>query len=234
MPNRLGQDPVRQAEVGADPGRLGLGRVPAESGELIFEGSVPAQGALVGVGRELRLERLHLAQDGVEAARGQDAVRGGDVQIAGTGVLRQVADRPAALDGAGERLRLAGQHLQGGGLAGAVASDETDAVARLHAQRRLGQQDPSAGAKLQGGGRNHGGGLLTLGKARLRRTRVSTGRSSVTSVGAGRSVFAEEHAESIPGLSRAFWVVPPWLRSLSHWSGVWPGCRHRFSTGHSA
>ena len=55
---RLGEDPVGQAEVGADAGGLGLGRVAAEAGELVFERAVAAERPVVGVVGQLRLELL--------------------------------------------------------------------------------------------------------------------------------------------------------------------------------
>src|SRR5690606_22123980 len=51
--------------------------------------------------------------------------------------------------------RLAREHPHRGGLAGAVAADEADAVAGLHAQRGPGQQDPGPGTQFQVGGGDH-------------------------------------------------------------------------------
>jgi len=80
---------------------------------------------------------------------GQPAAVGGcHLQVTGARVLRQVAHRAAAVDRAGERAALTGEDLERRGFARAVAPDETDAVAGLHAQVGLGQQDPSAGAQF--------------------------------------------------------------------------------------
>ncbi len=153
---RLGEDAVRQAEVRADPGGLGLGRVAAEPGELVFQRAVPPQRLVVRVGRHPRFERLHLAQQRVQAAGGQHPVRGGDVEVAGTRVLRQVSDRSAAVHRAAVRLALAREDLERRGLAGAVAADQADPVTRLHAQGGFGQQDAGAGTQFQAVRRDHG------------------------------------------------------------------------------
>ena len=94
-------------------------------------------------------------QQHVQAAGGQHPVAGGDVEVAGARVLRQVADRAAPVDRAGVRLPSPASTLQGGGLAGAVAADQADPVAGLHPQGGVGQQDAGAGAQLQAGGRDH-------------------------------------------------------------------------------
>ncbi len=79
------------------------------------------------------------AMQRVQAARGQHPVAGGDVEVAGARVLRQVADGAGPVDLAGVRLALAGEDLQRGGLAGAVAADQADPVAGLHAQGGVGR-----------------------------------------------------------------------------------------------
>ena len=63
-------------------------------------------------------------------------------------------------------LALAGQHAQRGGLAGAVAADQADAVAGLDAQGGVGQQDPRPGPQLQVGCGDHSG---TPGEMAMRR-----------------------------------------------------------------
>src|SRR5437667_9622853 len=83
--------------------------------------------------------------------RGQHPVARRDLEVAGARVLRQVADRPAAVDLAAERRALPRQNLQRGGLARAVAPDETDAVTGLHAQTGLGQQNAGTGPQFQSG-----------------------------------------------------------------------------------
>ena len=104
-----------------------------------------------------RLGLLHLAQHLVEAAGREHPVLRGDPQVALAGVLRQVADGAVGADLAAVGLALARQHTHRGGLAGAVAPDEADAVARLHAQGGAGQQDPGPGAQFQVGGGDHEG-----------------------------------------------------------------------------
>ena len=83
-------------------------------------------GVLVG---HLDLGRAQAAYDVVEAARGQDPVAGEHLGVAGARVLRQVADLAGGEHGAGGGLRLAGEDLGEGRLAGAVAPDEADLVA---------------------------------------------------------------------------------------------------------
>ena len=113
---------------------------PPMRGELVLQPAVAAHRpvALVVVGGlghgDLRLDQL-AAQD-VEPAAGQHPVAGGDVEVAAARVLRQVADLADDLDLAGVRDALAGQRGEGGGLAGAVAADQADPVAGLHAQVR--------------------------------------------------------------------------------------------------
>ena len=150
---------VGQAQVGADAGGVALGGVPAHGGELVLEPAVAAHRLvpLVVVGRlghgHLRLDELVL-QD-VEAAAGQHAVAGGDVEVAAARVLRQVPDLADDVDLAGVRDALPRQRGEGGGLAGAVAADQADAVARLHAEGGVADEDAGAGTKLEAGRRYH-------------------------------------------------------------------------------
>ena len=67
-------------------------------------GAVPADQLLVGVLGQLGLELVHLGQQRVQAAGGEHPVAGGDLQVAGARVLRQVADGAAPVDCAGVRL----------------------------------------------------------------------------------------------------------------------------------
>ncbi len=93
----LGQDPVRQSEVGTDPGSLGFGGVPAEAGELLLDPPVALGGRFQfpGVGElgHLDLDLLQLRDQHVQAAGGEHPVLGGDVHVALAGVLREIADR---------------------------------------------------------------------------------------------------------------------------------------------
>ena len=69
---------------------------PPSAGELVLQRAVAADQLVVGVVAELRLELLHLGEQRVQAAGGQHPVAGGDAQVAGARVLRQVADRRRA------------------------------------------------------------------------------------------------------------------------------------------
>ena len=156
---RLGEHPVGQAQVGADAGGVALGGVPAHGGELVLQPAVPAHrlvplGVVGGLGHgHLRLGELVL-QD-VEAAAGQHPVAGGDVEVAAARVLREVADLADEVDLAGVRDALPRQRGEGGGLAGAVAPDQADAVTRLHTEGGVADEDAGAGAKLEAGRRDH-------------------------------------------------------------------------------
>ena len=137
-------------------------RVAAERGEVVLEVPVPAQRPVVGVVGQLGLDGLHLGQHAVQAAGGEHPVAGGDGQVAGARVLGQVA-RPgrAARPSPANGRPSPASTFSSGGLAGAVAADEADAVAGLDPQRGLGEQDARAGAQFQAGGSDHGG--LALG-----------------------------------------------------------------------
>ena len=156
---RLGEHAVGQAQVGADAGGVALGGVPAHGGELVLEPAVAAHRLvpLGVVGRlghgDLRLDEL-VPQD-VEPAAGQHPVAGGDVEVAAARVLRQVADLADDVDLAGVRDALPGQRGEGGGLAGAVAPDQADPVAGLHAEGGVADEDAGAGTKLEAGRRDH-------------------------------------------------------------------------------
>ncbi len=70
-------------------------------------------------------------------------------------VLRQVADVTGAHDLAAGGLRLPRQRLGESGLAGAVATDQTDPVAARDAERRLLEQHACADAQLDSLGSDH-------------------------------------------------------------------------------
>lgn len=129
---RLSEHPVGQAERGGDGGGLGLGGVPALGEELRLQTLVLLHRLLAGgalAGRHPLLVLPHLAQDLVEAAGGEDPVAGQHVEVAGAGVLREVAHLAGAGDGAADGVALAREALGEGGLARSVAADEADAVA---------------------------------------------------------------------------------------------------------
>jgi hypothetical protein len=137
---RLGQNTFGQAETRADPPGLALGGVSTQCGEPLFELTVfPYRLVAGGVVGHLGHQCLLLLQVGkqrVQAAGGQHPVAGQDVEVSLFGILWQVTDFSAARDGAGVRLSLAREDAHGGGLAGAVAADQPDAIAGLHPQRR--------------------------------------------------------------------------------------------------
>jgi hypothetical protein len=82
----------------------------------------------VGTLRHLDVRLLDLGAQPVEVSRGEHPVRRRHVQVTGTRVLREIADRPERPDAAGERQALSGQGAQCGGLARSVATHQTDAV----------------------------------------------------------------------------------------------------------
>ncbi len=148
-PDPLPQHPLGQAQVAADPGSLGLGAVAAEVAEPLLEVAVaPQQVLVVGPLGQLDLHLLQPAQHLVEPARRQHPVAGEDVQVTGPGVLRQVADLPAAHDAAGRGQRLAGERLGERGLAGAVAADQAHPVSRLDTEGDVLQQGARTCAQL--------------------------------------------------------------------------------------
>ena len=95
---RLVQQPVRQGQVGADRGGLGLGRVAAGGQELGFQPVVAVHRLALDVGvlaGHLFVGHAELADGDVQAAGGQDPVAGELLHVRGAGILRQVADLAA-------------------------------------------------------------------------------------------------------------------------------------------
>jgi hypothetical protein len=152
---RLGQNPFGQAETRADAAGLAFGGIPAQRGEPLLELAVAAHGAVArGVVGHLGHQRLLLfqvGQQGVEVAGGQHPVAGQHVEVALFGILWQITDFPGPCDGACVRLAFPRQDADGGRLACAVAANQPDAVAWLHAQRRTvgGEQRARPGADLE-------------------------------------------------------------------------------------
>ena len=130
----------------------------------------------------------------VEPAGGEHPVAGGDVQVAGARVLRQVAHLAAAGDGAGRGLGDPGEGLGQRGLARAVAPDQAHPVARGHPERRGVEEQAGARAQLDGGSGDHGGAFRWWGgRARqgLRSEGTATGfRRSSLGAAALRAVHA--------------------------------------------
>ena len=174
---RLAEHPVGQAERGGDGGGLGLGGVPALGEELRLQALVLLHRLLAGgalaVGDAL-LVLAHLADQDVEAAGGEDAVAGEDVEVAGARVLREVADLAGAGDGAAGGDALAREALGEGGLARAVAADQADAVALGDTEGGGLDEDAGAGAQLDAGGGDHGKTPGRDGRRRDGRLRTST------------------------------------------------------------
>ncbi len=155
----LAQHPVGKAQRGADPGRLGLGRVPAEGAETLLEATVAPDRhvpcSVVDQLRHCQLELLHLAHEHVEAAGGQHAITSGVGRVTGPWVLREITEVTTDVDLSGERQRLASQGLEQRRLARAVASDEADPVTRLDAERHRLDECAGAGPQLQIGRDDH-------------------------------------------------------------------------------
>ncbi len=157
---RLAEDPVWEAEAGGDGRRLRLGGVSATGMQLGIGVRVLAHRPLgtVHVGAaHLDLGAPQPADHFAEPAGRQDPFPGRDVEIAGAGVLRQIADRAGAGDLPRGRLRLAGEDAGERRLAGPVAPDQADAVPRPDAERRVREQQPGPGAYLEGVGGEHVG-----------------------------------------------------------------------------
>ncbi len=156
---RLGQDPVGQAQAGCDRGGLGLGRVAAQHHQPLLQLAVPAH-RRVAPGRlpvrHLRLGRPHAGPHLVETAGGEHPVHGQAVHVAGPGVLRQVADgRAAAHHRARRGQHLARQHPGEGRLPGAVPADEADLVTWPDLEGRILQQQVRPRTQLHARCRDH-------------------------------------------------------------------------------
>jgi len=156
---RLGEHAVGQAERRADARRLALGGVPAERGELVLQLPVATDGSVpLGLVGRLGHRDLCLDQPGtqhVQAAPGQHPVARGDVEVAAAGVLRQIADLAGDLHLPRVREPLSGQRGQRRRLTGTVAPHQADAVAGLHAQGRVADEDAGAGTEFEAGRRDH-------------------------------------------------------------------------------
>ncbi len=147
---RLIEDAGGQAEVVADLRGLGVGLVAAEGVVLLLQAGVladrgvPLRGGL----RPLHdlLLTVHRAAEPVEPAGGEHTVTCRLVDVALAGVLRQVAD----LAGGGHRatvgLGLPCQDAHRGGLAGTVATHQSDTVTGLDTQMLPGGSQEGAGA----------------------------------------------------------------------------------------
>ena len=100
---------------------------------------------------------LGAAQPGaqfVEPAGGQHPVHGHDVQIAGAGVLREVADGAAAADRAGRGQGVPGQHLEQGCLARPVPAHEANAITGGDLEAAVFEQQARPRAQFDATGHN--------------------------------------------------------------------------------
>ncbi len=157
---RLGEDPLLDAEAVGDLGRLGLRGVAAAGVQLGVGPGVAAHGALAHVrvvAAHLRLGGPQPAYDVVEPARGQDAVESEHLGVAGARVLGEVADVAGGVDLAGGGQALAGEDAGQGGLAGAVAADEADLVAGGDPEADVGHQQSCPGPDFEVLGGDHQG-----------------------------------------------------------------------------
>src|SRR5699024_54886 len=138
---------------------LGLRRVTADRLELLLETGEACHrlglGPLVRAGHPL-LGGAPLGDDPVETTGREDPLVGGDGEVAGPGVLGQVADPAARRDVPARGPALPGEDLRQGGLAGPVATDAADAVPGGHPEGRVLEEDPGAGTQLDPGGGDHG------------------------------------------------------------------------------
>ena len=174
---RLLQHLLRQPEARRQRRRLGLGRVSAEHGQPLLQVAVPAHAGVapgrVRVGHP-QLGLAHPGQQRVQAAGGQDPVHRQRLEVTDPRVLRQVADRAADCDLPGRGLALARQHPGQRGLAGAVAADEADLVARGDLERGTLQQQPRASAQLNITCGNHAETRSITGSDRIGRRQTSS------------------------------------------------------------
>ena len=133
----LGQDPLGQAEARTDPASLPLGGIPAECGEALIELSVTSDrlvpGGVIGHLGHDRLLLLQIREQRIQPTRRENPVASQHVEVTLPGVLRQIADLTGAFDGARIGFAFTGQDPHRGGLTSSVATDQTDAVARLNA-----------------------------------------------------------------------------------------------------
>ncbi len=160
-PQGLAEDPVGDVEAVGDLRRLGLRGIPSPGVQLGVGAGVALHRPVadrVVVAAHLGFGLAETAYGVTEAARRQDPVAGQQLGVAGTRVLRQVADGTDGRDGAGRGLRFAGQDLGQRRLAGAVAPDQTDLVARRHPEADPVHQESCPGTDLECLGGDHQGG----------------------------------------------------------------------------
>ena len=234
---RLVEDPVVKAERRGDPCGLGLRRIPALGVERRVEPLVAPHRLLANRvvlrGHEL-LGGPQVADDRVEPARGEDAVAGQHGEVAGARVLWEVAHVARPRHGAGRRLGLAGEHLGERRLAGAVAPDQPDAVARGDAEGRAVEEEPRTGAQLDPRGHDHNRRFCQCGLRGPNRFPQGPVLSpTVTRAIEVRTVDAAQHLAFVEARSGSFLQTPAWGRLKTDWrgrvAGLVPGRRARWS-----
>ncbi len=159
-PQRLGQDPVLEAEAVGDLGGLGLSGVAAPGVQLGVGPGVAAHRAVgdrrVGAAH-LDLGLAQASYDVVESARGEDPVEGDHLGVAGARVLGQVADLAGRQHLARGGQAFPGEDAGEGRLAGPVAADQTDLVAGGDPEGHVRHQQPRPGPDFEVLGGDHQG-----------------------------------------------------------------------------
>ena len=128
-----------EAEAGADPSDLGLGRVAAVGLVVLLGLGVAGDVAVRGILLEAEAQLLDALRLFVEPPSAEDVAEGGGVDAAapGAGLLEEVPEGALAQNGAAVGRALAGDDLQHARLAGAVAADEPDRVTGADGEGRL-------------------------------------------------------------------------------------------------
>jgi hypothetical protein len=147
--------PGRQTESGGDPGRLGLGRVPAARLELGLGARVGVHRTVGSVGHR-GLGRPQGSYGTVEAPGRQDPRGHRDRGVRRGRVLGEVTDRPGTGDGTGGGTPQPREGAQEGGLAGTVTADQADAVAGGDGEGDAGKQQTRADAHIDTANGDHG------------------------------------------------------------------------------
>ena len=161
---RLGEDPVGEAQAGSDRSRFGLGGPSAEKVELLFEPGVTLEDSVLVLAfaiTHVGTGGMHLPNDAIEAPRPEDAVPGDDGEVPGAGILGKVGDGLRAANRARGRQGLAREHPGEGGLAGTVAPDKADPVAGRDLKGHRLEELATSGGELKVGGSDHDGRFLS-------------------------------------------------------------------------
>jgi hypothetical protein len=128
-----------EAEPGGEGARLAVGAVATGRPEALLGARVAGDVALVGGLLHRQAQLLEAHELLVDAATAEDVGdRGAAVEDAGDArVLRQVTEPALAHDAAADRLGGAAEHPEQAGLAGPVAADDADLVARHQREGRV-------------------------------------------------------------------------------------------------